>query len=141
VRIAALDFGRKRIGIAVTDDNGSGAYPLGTVERRSGRHDLDAVVAQLAERQVALIVVGLPLNMDGSEGSSARAARRLAERIGTAVGVPVEMQDERLTSFEADDRLRELRASPLKSRRKSDAVAAAVILESWLEKNAHRSTR
>ncbi len=140
MRIAALDFGRKRIGIAVTDDHGLGAYPVGIFESRSRRHDFDAIVAQLTARQVTLIVVGLPINMDGSEGSSARSARTFGERLGAALGVPVEMQDERLTSLEADERMRELGASRSKRRQKSDAVAAAVILESWLEKNGRRTS-
>ena len=131
--VAAIDFGRKRIGLAITDDDGRGAYPVGTMERRSLNHDLDAIRSQLAERGVSRIVVGLPLNMDGTEGPSARAARAFAEHLGMATGVAVEMFDERLTSVEAEERLRS--ASTSRSGRKAarDAVAAAVILEGWLE--------
>ncbi len=135
--IASIDFGRKRIGLAITD--GNAAYPIGVMERRSLKDDLDAIRSRLANRQVSLIVVGLPLNMDGTEGPSARAARAFAERLGLTIGLPVEMFDERLTSVEADERLREAsssRRSKRAARRKAarDAVAAAVILEGWLKK-------
>jgi putative Holliday junction resolvase len=136
MQIAGIDFGRKRIGLAISD--GQGAYPVAVVERRSLERDLDAIRSWLVDREVSLIVVGLPLNMDGTEGPSARAARAFAERVGSATGLPVEMFDERLTSVEAEERLRETsgsRRSITVARKKAarDAVAAAVILEGWLE--------
>jgi putative holliday junction resolvase len=131
--VAAIDFGRKRIGLAITDTDGRGAYPVGIVERRSLKEDLDAIRSQLAERRVSRIVVGLPLNMDGAEGPSARAARAFAEHLGTAIGVAVEMFDERLTSVEAEERLRSASISRSGKKAVRDAVAATVILEGWLE--------
>lgn len=131
--VAAIDFGRKRIGLAITDADGRGAYPVGIVERRSLKEDLDAIRSQLAERRVSRIVVGLPLNMDGTEGPSARAARAFAEHLGTATGVAIEMFDERLTSVEAEERLRSASMSRSGKKAVRDAVAAAVILEGWLE--------
>jgi putative Holliday junction resolvase len=131
--VAAIDFGRKRIGLAITDTGGRGAYPVGIVERRSLKEDLDAIRSQLAERRVSRIVVGLPLNMDGAEGPSARAARAFAEHLGTATGVAVEMFDERLTSVEAEERLRSASISRSGKKAVRDAVAATVILEGWLE--------
>jgi putative holliday junction resolvase len=116
---------------------------VAVMERRSLKHDLDAIRSWLVVREVSLIVVGLPLNMDGTEGLSARAARAFAERLGSATGLPVEMFDERLTSVEADERLREASGSRTSTgaarkraaRKKAarDAMAAAVILEGWLE--------
>jgi putative Holliday junction resolvase len=129
--VVGIDFGRKRIGLAITD--GQSAYPLETMGRRSLKYDLEAIRSQLAERAVSLIVIGLPLNMDGTEGPSARAARAFAEHLGSATGLPVEMFDERLTSFEAEERLREASASRASKKAARDAVAAAVILEGWLE--------
>lgn len=129
--VVAIDFGRKRIGLAITD--GQGAYPLGIMERRSLKYDLEAIRSRLAERAVSLIVVGLPLNMDGTEGPTARAARAFAEHLGAATGLPIEMFDERLTSFEAEERLREASASRASRKAARDAVAATVILEGWLE--------
>jgi putative pre-16S rRNA nuclease len=131
--VAAIDFGRKRIGLAITDADGRGAYPVGIVERRSLKEDLDTIRSQLAERRVSRIVVGLPLNMDGGEGPSARAARAFAEHLGTATGVAIEMFDERLTSVEAEERLRSASMSRSGKKAVRDAVAAAVILEGWLE--------
>jgi putative Holliday junction resolvase len=138
--IAGIDLGRKRIGLAVSD--GQTAYPLGIMERRSLKSDLEAIHSRLAERGVSLIVVGLPLNMDGTEGPSARAARAFAEHLGSATGLPVEMFDERLSSVEADERLREASTSRTAKRAARDAVAAAVILEGWLEaRRAHQNSR
>ena len=138
--IAGIDFGRKRIGLAISD--GQGAYPIGIIERRSLKHDLEAIRSRMADRDVSLIVVGLPLNMDGTEGPSARAARAFAERLGAATGLPVEMFDERLTSFEAEERLREASASRAAKKATRDAVAAAVILEGWVEsRRAHPNSR
>jgi putative Holliday junction resolvase len=131
--VAAIDFGRKRIGLAITDADGRGAYPVGIVERRSLKEDLDTIRSQLAERRVSRIVVGLPLNMDGGEGPSARAARAFAEHLGTATGVAIEMFDERLTSVEAEERMRDASMSRSGKKAVRDAVAAAVILEGWLE--------
>jgi putative pre-16S rRNA nuclease len=129
--IAGIDFGRKRIGLAVSE--GQAAYPVATIERRSLEHDLEQIRAQLVAREVSLIVVGLPLNMNGSEGQSARSARAFAQHLGTAIGVAVEMFDERLTSIEAMERLSETSASRTAKKVSRDAVAAAIILEGWLQ--------
>lgn len=137
--IAGIDFGRRRIGLAIAD--GQTAYPLGIVERRSLKYDLETIRSRLAERAVSLIVVGLPLNMDGTEGPSARAARTFAEHLGSATGLPIEMFDERLTSFEADERLREASSSRASKKAARDAVAAAVILEGWLESRGAQPNR
>jgi putative pre-16S rRNA nuclease len=137
--IAGIDFGRKRLGLAISD--GHGAYPVRIMERRSVKQDLEEIRAWLVDRDVSVIVVGLPLSMDGTEGPTARAARAFAERLGSATGLPVEMFDERLTSFEAEERLREASASRAAKKASRDAVAAAVILEGWLEGRRARSNR
>jgi putative holliday junction resolvase len=130
--IAALDFGRRRIGVAITDDGESRVFPLGAIDRKGSRHDFAEIAHRLHDYNVRLFVVGLPLNMDGSEGPAARSARTFAERLGEALGVRVDLFDERLTSFEAEDRLKG--AVVARSARKGavDAVAATVILEGWL---------
>ena len=130
---AALDLGRRRIGVAVTDAVSMGAYPVGVVERRSVRRDLEAIAAMLREREVTTIVVGLPLNMDGSEGPAARAARTFADKVAEALRVTVEMFDERLTSFEAEERLKGMPIRKGARKPAIDAIAAAVILEGWME--------
>jgi len=132
--IAALDVGRRRIGVAIAEDAGSSAaYPIGAIARRSLAKDFEALGTLLRSRDVKQVVVGLPLNMDGSVGRQARAAQDFARRLEAAIGLPVSLYDERLSSFEAEERLRE---SPRKSRPSKtaiDAVAAAVILEGWLQ--------
>ena len=130
--IVALDFGKKRIGLAISGPGQASAYPLGTVERRSIALDLSDIEHHLADRDVTRIVVGLPLSMDGTEGPIARAARSFGAKIGAHLGLPVDFQDERLSSFEAGERMK---PSASGKRRKAalDSVAATVILEGWLE--------
>lgn len=135
---AAIDFGRKRLGVAVTDDRGVNAYPGVLVERRSMKADLEALRAYLTERDIRHVVVGLPLNMDGSEGPMARSARAFAERLAAATGIPIELYDERLSSFEARERLREATSSRRTRRGVVDVMAAVVILEGWLQRRAGR---
>src|SRR5713226_5748925 len=130
---AALDLGRRRIGVAVTDATAMGAHPVGVVERRSLKRDLEAIAAMLREREVTMIVVGLPLNMDGSEGPAARAARTFAERVAESLRVRIEMFDERLTSFEAEERLKGMPVKKAARKPAIDAIAAAVILEGWMQ--------
>ena len=133
VVIVGLDFGSRRIGVAVSDDTGRAAYPLSIIERRSPKHDIQRLADLLGSRKPERLVVGLPLSMDGSEGPMARAARRFAAQLAARFQIPVELFDERLTSFEARSRLVELGQG---RRSRVDAVAAAVILEGWLEAKA-----
>jgi putative holliday junction resolvase len=137
--IAALDVGRRRIGVALAGAPSLGAHPLGTFERRSFAQDVERLKSMLAGREVEKIVVGLPLNMDGSEGPAARAARGFAQRLASALGIPVELFDERLTSFEAEERLKGLPVGRQRRKPVVDALAAAVILEGWL--SAHGGSR
>jgi putative Holliday junction resolvase len=136
--VAALDVGHRRIGVAVTDAAAMGAHPIGIVERRALKHDLDAIATMLRDRDVDLIVVGLPLNMDGSEGPAARGAKKFAERLAEGLGVTVEMFDERLTSFEARERLADMPTRKGTRKTGLDALAAVVILEGWTQ--AHPDT-
>lgn len=129
--ILGIDFGRRRIGLAIADSLESPALPLITVDRASLRRDLDRIGAAIRSRGVHQIVVGLPLNMDGSEGPMARAARNFGARLGAHLGLPVDYADERLSSFEARERLKDAavgqyRKTPI------DAMAATLILEEWL---------
>src|SRR5882672_5291098 len=139
--IAALDLGRRRIGVAVTDAAAMGAHPLGIVERRAVKHDVDAIAAMLRDRDVNVIVVGLPLNMDGSEGPAARGARKFAERLAEGLGITVKMFDERLTSFEARERLADMPARKGARKTGLDALAAVVILEGWMQAHPEKIPR
>ena len=129
--VSGIDYGRKRIGLAISE--GDQAYPVGTIERRSLLRDLELIRTQLAGRDVSLIVVGLPINMDGSEGPSAASARAFGERLAAATGIAVEMYDERLTTVEALDRLRDASISRAKRKSLRDAMAATVMLQGWLD--------
>lgn len=98
-----------------------------------------ALRSLLADRGVTSIVVGLPLNMDGSEGPMAGAARAFAEQLRLATGLPVELYDERLSSFEAEERLRGAISSKAARKRAVDAMAAVVILEGWIESRSQQA--
>jgi putative pre-16S rRNA nuclease len=131
--VAALDLGRRRIGVAISDPQRTAAYPVGTIARGSLKHDLAALAALLNSRNVGRVVVGLPLNMDGSEGPQARQARAFADQLADTLRIPVELYDERLTSFEAEERLKHCSLRGRAKRGSVDAVAAAIILEGWLQ--------
>jgi putative Holliday junction resolvase len=136
MRYLGLDLGRARIGLALADDVLRTARPHSTVTRRSDAADLAAIAEVAREYEVTLAVVGLPLNMDGSEGASARFARGFAGKLGAALGVPVELHDERLSTFEAEARLREQGVAAREQRALVDAEAAAVILQGWLDRGS-----
>jgi putative holliday junction resolvase len=133
--IAAIDYGRRRLGIAAGESSGIVAYPVGVIQRRSLKRDLAALNERLREMEARRVIVGLPLNMDGTTGPAARAAEQFAGHLRDMTGLEVELHDERLSTFEAEERLK---AASKHGRRRAmvDAVAAVVILESWLE--AHR---
>jgi putative Holliday junction resolvase len=139
MRAVALDLGTRRIGVAVSDSGGTMATPYSTIQR-SGDVGADrARVADLvAETEAALVVVGLPLSMDGSEGPAARAALDEAEALRHLLDVPVECHDERLTSVTANRSLTEAGVTGRRRQkaRKAGAVdqaAATVLLQSWLD--------
>lgn len=127
-----VDWGRRRVGVAVSDGLGLLAHPLGTLEDLSLDKVADRLVEWAKERQADGVVLGLPRHMDGREGESAEAARRLADQL-IQRGLAVQFWDERLTSREAEDRLRAGGASARRRRGKRDQAAAAVILQSFLD--------
>ncbi|GEJ58005.1 Holliday junction resolvase RuvX [Anaeromyxobacter diazotrophicus] len=133
MRYLGLDLGRARIGLALADDVLGTARPLETVARRGEAADLARLRRVVAEWEVTRAVVGLPLNMDGTEGGSARLARAFAAKLADELGLAVELFDERLSTFEASVRLRERGLSARAQRSVIDAEAAAVILQTWLD--------
>lgn len=134
MRVLALDLGSKRIGIAVSDRSGTIASPL-MVLQRSGRIATDHTrIKEIVEAEEAvLVVVGLPLSMNGSTGTAARAAIAEAAALATVVGVPVETFDERRTTVTADRILLDAGKRAPERRKIIDKVAAAVILQTWLD--------
>lgn len=133
MRVAAIDLGSVRVGLAVSDDLGLLAHPRAVL---SGTN-LDRLTEQLLQlaRSEAWerLVVGLPRHLDGREGAGARKARSIAERLRRALELPVELADERWTTQEALRRLRDGGTRAREARTRVDSAAAAVILQSWLD--------
>jgi putative Holliday junction resolvase len=132
--VLGIDFGSKRIGLAISDVQGNFAFPLETLHRKALAQDLRAIKKLVTEREVKAIVVGLPLHMSGKDGPEAEAAKGFAKRLAEELSLPVEMMDERLTTAEAQRVLRTGGTSGSKRRQKVDAVAASIILRTYLEK-------
>lgn len=134
VRALGVDLGSKRIGIAVSDTSGTIASALTTVHRsKSRRHDHSAIVDLVRIEEAVVVVVGLPLSLDGSHGKAAKAATTEAKQLANVVGVPVEMYDERFTTVTAERGMLEAGMNAQARRKVVDKVAAAVMLQAWLE--------
>lgn len=134
MRVLCLDLGSKRIGVAVSDFTGTVASPLTVLHRAKSRTaDHDAIARLVRDEEAEAVVIGLPLNMDGSRGPAARSAEEESRRIATVVGVPVHLHDERLTTVTAERALREANMRGEDRRNVVDKVAAAVLLQSWLD--------
>jgi len=134
VRVLGIDLGSKRIGVAVSDRSGTIATPL-TVVMRSGdvERDHQRIRDLVVEEEAERVIVGLPLSLDGGMGPAALAAVAEADAMASVVGVPLETFDERLTTVTAESVLREQRMRPKARRRVIDKVAAAVMLQTWLD--------
>jgi putative Holliday junction resolvase len=134
VRALGIDLGTKRIGVAVSDISGTVASPLTTVQRSSSRRHDHATIAQIVrDEEAELVVVGLPLSLDGSKGPAARSAETEATHLASVVGVPVEMYDERFTTVTAERGMLEAGLDARQRRKVVDKVAAAVMLQAWLD--------
>jgi len=134
-RILAIDYGRVRHGIAVSDALGMASHPLPVLRRVSTERDDATPTALIEERDVRSLVVGLPLNMDGSEGPMAKEVRAFAEKLGHRLGLPVELEDERLSTDEAEAFLSQAGLRPSDRKKLRDSVAAAVILQGVLDRH------
>jgi len=127
--IIALDIGERRIGVAVSDPSGTLATPYGIIERRSRSEDFAAIAQLVRKLGAQRVVVGLPISVDGKIGSQARRVSRYARALSRVLTVPVEMVDERYSTFIAQDLLAE---AGRRNRAHVDAAAAAVILQEYL---------
>jgi putative Holliday junction resolvase len=140
VKILAVDLGKARTGLAICDENEVLASPAGVIPEWN-RDRLARRIAQEAESRAArMIVVGLPRNMDGSEGTSAQEARSFAESLRSLVPVPVVMQDERGTTVTAHNYLNDTNTRGRKRKAVIDAVAATIILQDYLSSRRHDAT-
>ena len=134
MRVLGIDLGSKRIGVAVSDRTGTIASPLLVLQRSgSPSRDHQAIARLVAEEEAEAVVVGLPLNMNGSAGPAAKAAAAEAKALATVVGVPVHISDERRTTVTADAAMMEAGLSAKERRSRVDKVAAAVLLQHWLD--------
>jgi putative holliday junction resolvase len=132
--VLGLDYGSRRIGLAVSDEARLFAFPAGALERTGLQRDLAALAALIAERGVTRVVVGLPLHLSGRSGPEAEAARAFARALGEAAQIEVDLLDERWTTREAERALRDIPGGRKRDRGSVDSVAATLLLRCYLER-------
>jgi len=138
MRYLAIDYGTKRTGLAICDRAETIASPLTVIQ---GQKELLKKIAEVVETEnVEAVVLGLPLNMTGSESSQTKLVFKFAEQLKDYLHIPVHFQDERLSSFSAEEKLTSAKFTRGKKRKRLDAVAAAEILEAFLEQNTPRNS-
>jgi len=135
-RIVSLDPGMKRVGLAVTDVDQTIATPQPRIERTSWKRLLSSVQAILNEFDAAALVIGLPLESDGSDGPMTSEARDIARKFALSLAIPVFLQDERVTSYEAKSRMWEQGLSLEEAKKNVDSEAASIILSDFLDRLA-----
>ena len=133
MRFMGLDVGKARIGVAVSDETGFIARGIATLQRTSGEKDFKALARLVEENEVSHVVLGNPLNMDGSVGKQALRMHRFAEQLRAATPVEVSLWDERLSSFAAEQLLIERGRHWSKRKQEIDKLAAVVILQDFLD--------
>jgi len=135
-RILALDYGRKRIGLALSDELRLTAQPLKTLARKNRAEDVRRLREICREQGVARIIVGHPVHMTGEAGPMAEEAARFAARLKKEMGIEVELLDERLTSWEAEQTVAGPRSPRRRDRAALDDVAAAILLREYLDRQS-----
>lgn len=138
-RVLGLDLGRRRIGVALSDAVGMMATPLTVIASRGAESDVREIVGMVAEHHAERIVVGMPLSMDGSIGSEALRVQGFVELLSRTSPVPVESWDERLSTVAAEREMLAGGASPSQRKQWRDAVAASLVLQSYLDRMRHVS--
>lgn len=132
-RVAAVDFGQARIGVAVSDELRFMAHPRPFVPSRPPQRALRLLKKLFLEEGVELVLVGLALTLDGREGLAARKCRKFSEELAQVVRLPIELVDERLSTVEAQARLHEAGGDTKGTRSRIDSASAAILLQSWLD--------
>ena len=142
-RVAALglDVGRKRMGVAGCDGTGLIATGLTTIYRTSFREDIEKLKAIIAEREVETLVIGLPYTLDGTIGSQAKKVQEFADKLSHILQLPIEYVDERLTSVEAEARLKANKKFSSRNKGAIDKQAATIILQQWLDMKRTQNIR
>lgn len=138
-RILGIDFGEKRVGLAISDPEGRLAVPLTTLERKSDHRAIQQIVDIALQEGVEHLVVGEPLNLDGSRGPASARASSFARKLAEEADLPVDLTDETLTSVEAEERLRQAGIDPRRHPEKVDSTAAQILLQQYLNEPAARS--
>jgi putative Holliday junction resolvase len=133
-RLLALDLGTKRIGVAVSDELQFTTRAVSVIERQSWKKVLKQIVSLLEEFDAVGLVLGLPYNTDGTESEMSREARRLARNFSLSLDLPVLLQDERVSTYDARGRLWKLGLSETEVRERLDSEAAAIILSDFIER-------
>jgi putative Holliday junction resolvase len=141
MRYLGVDFGERRIGLAISDADGRVATPLRTLHRASDRTALAELVAVAASEDVEAFVVGEPVNLDGSRGPAAERARRFSARLARLSGLPCQLVNESLTTVEAAARLREAGVDARRDPERLDAIAAQVLLQEALDRGLSTDRR
>jgi putative Holliday junction resolvase len=136
----AIDYGTKSIGIAISDELQLTIRPLTTIrrERKKYREVIDLFCSLVNENEIDTLVVGLPLNMDGTRGEASARTERFIADLKNRLSIPIITIDERLTSYEADQILREMGVDERERRLRSDEYAAMIILQDYLDGKASR---
>ncbi|MFM7886599.1 MAG: Holliday junction resolvase RuvX [Pseudanabaena sp.] len=132
-----LDVGRKRIGVAGCDRLGITVHGITTIIRRSWQDDMEELRSLILDRNIDILVIGLPYNMDGSLGYQAKQVQKFANSAAKQLGITVEFVDERLTSYEAEEMMRSQGISTRENKALIDRKAAAIILQQWLAIKRH----
>ena len=132
-RTLALDFGSKRIGVALSDPTGLLGSPLTTVIRTNPRNDFNAILDLVTKHEIETIVVGLPVSLNGTIGPQAQKTLDFCNELRKITSVPIKTLNEQYTSAEAELRIRQLGGKPSRRRGQIDAFAAAIILQEWLD--------
>jgi putative Holliday junction resolvase len=140
-RHLGIDYGQRRIGLAISNPEQTIASPLGSLNGQDDpTADARALLPTIHENQIEVCVVGLPINMDGTEGPQAQKTRAFASKLAELSGLPVELSDERLTSYAADQVLDAVEATRKTRRRRRDALAAQVMLQAYLDFQSSRDS-
>ena len=132
-RTLGLDVGDRRIGVALSDPMGILASPLTIIERRDEDRDTEALIDLINQNEVKQVVVGLPLSMSGSVGHQAEKVQAFVEKLTQQTEIPVVLRDERLTTYSAQLLMREAHPKKMKKKTRDDAIAAALILQGYLD--------
>ncbi|MGF1590270.1 MAG: Holliday junction resolvase RuvX [Pleurocapsa sp.] len=133
VAALGLDVGKKRLGVAGCDGTGLIATGLTTIYRTSWAEDLEQLKNIIQEREIKILIIGLPYNLDGTVGFQAKQVQKFANKISSSLQLPIEYVDERLTSVEAEAQLKSQKNFSTRNKGAVDRRAAAIILQQWLD--------